>query len=545
VIRLTALLAAIAVSLLAVSGAGGAGAQTPKRGGTVVVAMNSLAEPACLGWDPICLSGTQWRDKVLALPFRASPYGYRNDLVDRYTLTKVPFRVTFHIRPRARWSDGVPITARDFAFAYRTFRDHSGLDQKDPFRTAIRRVDAVDAKTVRFVFRTQYGDWKRLLQFSPLPQHALRGVSLSKSRDFWKDGIVNPRTGEPIASGPLLVGSVEGGKQVTLIRNPNYWGPHAAYLDRVVLRFVSGPDTQDALRSGQFDLGVLAGQPPGQLSSYPGFRLVTTSWGAWEHFEIRAGPGGNPALRKKLVRRALAFGIDRVGLVRALFGAAPRDRRPVLDNTMYLTTEPSYRPNWAMYRYRPAESRRLLEQAGCSAGSDGIYSCAGQRLSIRFMTTAGAGSFRQRALELVGPQLRRAGFEVLPVYVPAAVLFSPDSPLIAGDFDVALFQYVKPAPEALGSPYRCGSADNVSGYCSRLTTADLNQLDRTVDPARRDAVANRIDRRLAGDVPALPLYQLPLTYVVRDRLHGVVANGFTRTTSEWSVWNAENWWLDR
>jgi ABC-type transport system substrate-binding protein len=58
-------------------------------------------------------------------------------------------------------------------------------------------------------------------------------------------------------------------------------------------------------------------------------------------------------------------------------------------------------------------------------------------------------------------------------------------------------------------------------------------------------VANRIDRRLAAAVPALPLYQLPLTFVVRKGLHGVVPNGYTHLTSEWSVWNAENWWLER
>ena len=47
-IRPTALLAAVALSLLAVSGAGGAGAQTPKRGGTLVIAAAPHLEPACL-----------------------------------------------------------------------------------------------------------------------------------------------------------------------------------------------------------------------------------------------------------------------------------------------------------------------------------------------------------------------------------------------------------------------------------------------------------------------------------------------------------------
>ena len=49
--------------------------------------------------------------------------------------------------------------------------------------------------------------------------------------------IDNPKTGRPIGSGPFLVERWERGKQLTLVRNPRYWGPHAAYLDRIVIRF--------------------------------------------------------------------------------------------------------------------------------------------------------------------------------------------------------------------------------------------------------------------------------------------------------------------
>jgi peptide/nickel transport system substrate-binding protein len=538
VARGVALAAAVAVSLLAVSGAGGAGAQAPKRGGTVVVAMNSLAEPTCLGWDPVCLGRWQWLDKVLALPFRLGPDGVRNDLVGRHSLTKDPFTVTFHIRPEARWSDGVPISARDFAFAYRTYLDHWDLPDDDPFRTAIRRVDAVDAKTVRFVFRSQYGDWNRLLQFPPLPRHALRGVNLAASEDFWRDGIVDPRTGRAIGSGPFLVGRWERGKQLALVRNPRYWGRHKAYVERIVLRFVRGTtaEVEQALRSGDVDLGVV-GAPPRDLQPHPGFDLHTTTWSNWEHFEFRVGPGGHPTLRDKRVRRALANGIDRVALARSLFGDVP-----VLDNTIFLTSERNYRPNWSRYRYRPATARGLLEQAGCRRGPDGVYVCAGERLRLRFFTTAGAPQ-RQRVLELVAAQLRRVGVEVQPVYVPNAVLFQTVLP--GGDFDVALFSYGKAAPDEVFTPYRCGAGYNPSGYCSRLLTADVDQLDRIVDPARRTVVGNRVDRRLAADVPALPLYQIPLTYVVRKGLRGVVPNGYSVLTSGWSVWNAEAWWLER
>jgi peptide/nickel transport system substrate-binding protein len=264
--------------------------------------------------------------------------------------------------------------------------------------------------------------------------------------------------------------------------------------------------------------------------------MLPTQWSNFQLFEIRVVPGGHPALRNKLVRRALAYGIDRVALVRALFGASAP---PVLDNTAYLTSERGSEPNWRGYRFSPARAQRLLRQAGCSRGSDGIYSCAGERLRLRFITTAGV-PIRERILELVKTKLRRVGVEAQPEYAPNEQLFGTILP--DGDFDVALFGASKLAPGEVLFP-RCG--EDFSGYCSRLLTADVDQFDRILLPARRVVVANRIDRRLAAAVPILPLFQAPLAYVVRKRLQGVVPNGFGRLTTGGTLWNAENWWLAR
>ena len=531
-----ALAAALVAALLPVSGAGGADAQTPKRGGTVVVATNSLSQPNCLGWLEVCdpLGRAAWLEKVLARPFVAGPDSLRNHLINEPELTIKPFTVTFRIRPQARWSDGVPITARDFVFAFNRYLAPGGYPDDHELRTEIRGVRAVDAKTVRFDFRRRFGDWRWLLNFPPLPGHALRGADLGTT-SLWRDRIEDPRTGKPIGSGPFLVGSWERDKQVTLIRNPRYWGRHTSHLERIVLRFVPGTAVVPAVRSGEFDVGVV-GPPAPELESDTRFTLLPTRWAAWEHYEFRVRPPGHPALQNKLVRRALAYGIDRAAIARELFG---RSAPPALDNTMYMPNDRSYQPNWRGYRYRPAQARRLLEQAGCSRGADGIFSCAGERMRLRFATTAGV-SGRTRNLEVVASQLRRVGVEVVPLYAPNALLFGTVLP--AGEFDVALFGTGNPIPEQVFSSFRCGVS--FTGYCNRLVNADSDQLDRIVVPSRRAAVANRIDVRLAADVPTLPLFQTPLIYVVRKGLEGVVPNGFGALTTGGTLWNAEDWWLD-
>jgi peptide/nickel transport system substrate-binding protein len=532
-----ALAAAIVVSLLAVSGAAGSAAPTPQRGGTVIVA--APAEPACLNWLQQTCNGIALDavlEEVLEGAFDFGPRHLAPDLARVGFTRKPPFTLTYHIRPEARWSDGVPITARDFVFTQNAIRKYVSPNANSDAalqRKLVRSVRAMDANTVRVVLNARSAAWRELFPVV-LPRHALAGVDLGQ---VWQDRIDDPKTGAPIGSGPFLVVRWERGKELTLRRNPRYWGPHGAYLDRLVLRFDVG-DAAEALRQGEVD--VLHRRPDlGTESGYgriPGVERLYAPGRSWEHFTIRIGPGGNAALRNKLVRRALAYGLDRVAIVRAAYGAFLPKWRPS-ENAVFLDASHGYQPNWSGYRYRPALARRLLEQAGCRRGADGIYLCAGERLSLRFETPAG-GSRRRIALEAAQRQLRRVGVEVVPTYTVGTAFF--DQVVIPGNFDVALFTwFYDPDVGATSDIYRCGGAENFGGYCQRLVTRDLDNADRILDPAQRARVLNHADRQMAKDVPVIPLWNEPAAVTVRSTVHGVVP------CFPSLIWKAENWWVER
>ena len=425
VARGAALAAALVVSLLAVSGAGGSGTQTPKRGGTVVA---SRPELPCL--NPFaCAVGDidQGLTQVLEGAFEVGPdLVARPNLVSGVSIDRKPFTLTYHVRPEAWWSDGVPVSASDFLFTHESYvtLETPAFDVRD-FYGKVRRARVLDAKTFRIELREPFADWQDLYPIV-LPRHALAGEDLTK---VWIDRIDNPKTGAPIGSGPFLVGRLERGKQLTLVRNPRYWGPHTAYLDRFVFRFNLDPrDPLGPLRRGELDFTLGAGtafiseEVAREIVQVPGWRVAAWPAPAMEHLVFRVRDGGHPALRNKLVRQALAFGIDRVAIARAILGeAAVRARRP-LDSTVFLPGEPYYRPNWSGYRYEPARARRLLEQAGCRRGSDAIYSCDGERLRLRFVTTAGT-PVREQVLQLAQAHLRRVGVEVVLAFAsPSGVL---------------------------------------------------------------------------------------------------------------------------
>jgi len=519
------------------SPAAGTPAQTPRVGGTLEVA--ALTEPPCL--SPLvspCQDGTLPVYGVLEGAFKIGPDLTRHPRLVSHVdfTTKPPFTLTYHIRPEARWSDGTPITAGDFVFTYQARRKFPPLGDDNPYETRIRSVRTIDAKTVKVVLRSRFAFWRDLFEVVLL-RHALRGKDLAS---IWTDRIDDPRTGRPIASGPFLVERWQRGQQLALVRNPRYWGPHPAYLDRIVVRYSNDPAViADFFRQGvdigqwQFDENLVAA-----LQRVPGIKLILAPDApGWEHLDIRIGPGGHPALKNKLVRRALAYGIDRVALVRALFGETGASLRP-LDSALLRSGNRSYRANWSIYRYRPAEARRLLERAGCRRGGDGIYSCQGERLALRFVSRGAAR--RAQTLDLVQAQLRQAGIQVVPSY---ATQLGHNQVLESGDFDVTLFAWFGSGAEGPGIKglFGCGGDQNYIGYCQRLVTRDLDQADRILDAGERARVLNRADVQLAKDVPTTPLFEVPSLAAVRSTVRNF--------TSSFSVtdptWNAENWWLER
>jgi peptide/nickel transport system substrate-binding protein len=272
-----------------------------------------------------------------------------------------------------------------------------------------------------------------------------------------------------------------------------------------------------------------------EIRTLPNWRIVAWPTTFAEHLVFRVGPGGHPALGNKLVRRALAYGIDRVAIAQEIQSDAGAARRRPLDSSVFLPTEPFYRPNWSGYRYDVPRARRLLAQAGRRRGVDGVHSCAGQRLSLRFVTTGG-NAVRERTLQLIQADLRRVGVEVELTFAAPPVVFNQILP--GGQYDAGLFAWGAFGGVAWPES-RCGDVQNWAGFCSRLIMRDVQQVDRIVDPAQRARVLNAADAKLARAVPVLPVVQPLLRAIVRSNVRGFAPGGSQFNVTQTS----EDWWL--
>src|SRR5262249_39072618 len=142
-------------------------APSPRLGGTIVV-RDGEEQPACL--NPLvatCVSSNSLSivEKVLEPAFDVDArFTFRPRLVSGVTVShRPPFTLTYHIRREARWSDGAPVTAADFVFTHAAdLAVASSRPDLQDLLKYVRRVAAVDARTVRVTLREPFSGWKGL-----------------------------------------------------------------------------------------------------------------------------------------------------------------------------------------------------------------------------------------------------------------------------------------------------------------------------------------------------------------------------------------------
>src|ERR1700675_550468 len=161
--------------------------------------------------------------------------------------------VTFHLDPRARFSDGKPVTADDVLFSWALLRD-KGRPNHRQFYSKVVKAEAQGPLTVRFELSgSNDRELPLILGLMPvLPKHAGEVATFEATS-------MSP----PIGSGPYRVSAVKPGATVTLTRNPDYWGRDLPVnrglwnFDEIRLDFFREANGQfEAFKRGLYDFRV-------------------------------------------------------------------------------------------------------------------------------------------------------------------------------------------------------------------------------------------------------------------------------------------------
>lgn len=174
----------------------------------------------------------------------------RPGLAARWEVSEDKKSFTFHLDPRAKWSDGKPITSEDVVWSFEAVKnpDHlTGAIQS--IMSRLVKIEAIDERTV--VIHATEVHWKNLQAcstFRVLPKH------------WWKDQDFNKVNYEfPVVSGPYRLGEVSEPHFARMQRREDYWrsGPEVEGLlnfETVEYRFYPEQDVAfESFKKGEFD----------------------------------------------------------------------------------------------------------------------------------------------------------------------------------------------------------------------------------------------------------------------------------------------------
>ena len=120
----------------------------------------------------------------------------------------------FRLDPRARFSDGTPLTSADVLFSFDLLKTRGRPQQRAAY-TLVRKAEAPDAQSVRFDL-TGLNDRELPLILALMPVLAKHATDVENFDDT--------SLTVPIGSGPYTISLVKPGEQLKLKRNPDYWG---------------------------------------------------------------------------------------------------------------------------------------------------------------------------------------------------------------------------------------------------------------------------------------------------------------------------------
>lgn len=410
-----------------------------------------------------------------------------------------PLTMIFHLRAGVHFHDGRLVTARDVVWSVDSMRNGTVISPKSATYASVSNVEALDPLTV--VFHLKYPDNFLLRN---LATGAIGIIPEGSGKEFWR---------HPVGTGPFKFVSQQTDQDVVIERNIGGWHT-APKIERVRFSVVPDAITESLeLEKGSADvtintlpidaLPVLARQPELVVQDVNGTPVQYLG------FNLR-----DPILSNVLVRRAIAYAINRPAIIDSLLRGHARPAESLLPEQHWAWTG-----DVEHYTYDPARARRLLDEAGYLPGPDGVRLHLTMKTSTLEDTRLLAAVLQQQLAD-VGIALDLRSFEFATFYsdVTRGAFQLYSLRWIGGNEQPDIFEYVFSTKRF--SPHGA----NRSHYSNPEVDKLLADAETNPERQRQRADYVRVQQILQQDLPALNLWYLDTVVVHNRRLTHVKPN---------------------
>lgn len=472
--------------------------------------------------------------------------------VSAFEQTKAsPQTLRIVLNPKAIWSNGKKITLADFVGHWKA------MNGKDEAYQVVSTQGYEDIKSVKagananeiiVTMSKAYPDWQSLFS-------GLLPTSLTKDAATFNDAW---RTKPALGSGPFIFESANADQTtVVWVRNPKWWGAKPL-LDKVIYRAIPPSAQYAALANNEIQYMDLATDANSLKLARANSKLQVhdvPGVGTWEHIDINSK---NPILADVNVRRALMVALNRQVIAEANTGLFVKN--PVVKNnrTFYEGQACHVDASGKYGKKNTALADELLDKAGWKAAttatekdSNGNNKVVGMRyyagpakaglvanqpMTIKFTYPTNYPN-RANIATLTQAMLRAApiGIDLQLREVPRADYFSKYVDVELLDFELVTFAWTG-SSFPIGGSMNLYAKDSNQNYAKDSVTPEMDALIKKasseLDPVKRCALANQVEKALWNNGYNIPLYMWPGTSATTKKLANF--GSFGPTSLDWT-----------
>lgn len=495
-----------------------------KDGGTLTLAVDQLPD----NWNTLQVDGNvkaggQIMDPTLGGPVRTTVDGGWEVNPDYATdvklLSEDPQVIEVKLNPKAVWEDGTPITYKDYAATFKA-NDGSNKDYQIVGDNVFKDVESVTKEDTDFNFKINFknknADWSSILGSSTAgtATAAVLPEAIASDVKAFNEGYKS----KPLpSSGPYKVSNVDtAGQVITLTPNDKWWGQKPK-LEKIIMKVVSRDGLAQAYANKELDaFSIGTNKNNYDTAKKRADGTVQQSGGlTWNHVTMNGSKG---ALADVKVRQAVARAIDRDTISASRLSPIGA---PVASQNSYIFMpgQKGFEDNaTSVIGYDTAKSEELLKEAGYTKAADGTQEKDGAKLELTYTLDAN-NPVSEQIFKQIQANLKVVGITLKNNTVPEDKFFSDY--VLKSNFELTGFAWSgTPYPIAPTESifYPADAGQNFTGITDEKLGDMYAAANAELDPEKRLALANEIDKTIFAYTPVIPLTPTPNTYGVTNGL---------------------------
>ncbi|WP_134698892.1 peptide ABC transporter substrate-binding protein [Ammoniphilus sp. YIM 78166] len=429
---------------------------------------------------------------------------------------------TFTIRENAKWSNGEPVTAYDFEFAWKRVLDPATaanyayqlyvIKNAEKFnKSEIKDVaevgiKATDERTLVVELENPTPYFLELTAFYTYMPVNKKVVEANKD---W----ANDATDKYISNGPFKLDKWEHNNVAEIVKNDQYWDADKVHLDRISFVMIEDQATAfNMFESGELDW---AGAPTSDLptDAIPSLKdqgrlnIYPIAGTYWYKFQTE-----NPPFNNAKVRKAFAYAIDRQSIIDNVTQANQLPAMGAVPPTMGLKEEGYFKD------HDVETAKKLLDEGLQELGM------TKDKLDITLSYNTNEG--HQKIAQAIQDQWKQAfGIEVKLHNMEWKVYLEE---MHKGNYQIGRMGWLGDFNDPINflELYKDKLGGNNDTFWENAEFQRLlNESASEEDPAKRDQLLAQAEQILMDEMPIAPIYFYTKSYVKDDKVKGVMLHG--------------------